>query len=149
MIDMNFKLVPVSVSLITHLHWASSPIQTTELEVPNIPQCPEKGNHMVTFDPTDLYIDRDDFKEVIVHILFVCVDLQHYSRICFHASNYYPKAEPWPRGNSSPLVCVSVCLFVCVFWVSSSGCSSTAFTAWIASTQPSYNSGRFWWSFVG
>ncbi len=47
----------------------SSPIQTTELEVPNIPQCPENGNHMVTFDPTDLYIDRADFKEVTKTII--------------------------------------------------------------------------------
>ena len=38
--------------------------QALEVEVLNIPHLPEKGAHKVFFDPSNLYIDASDFKEV-------------------------------------------------------------------------------------
>ena len=35
-----------------------------EVEVPNIPHLPDKGVHHVTFVPSDLYIERSDYREV-------------------------------------------------------------------------------------
>ena len=44
-----------------------------EIEIPNIPHIPDKGTHMVYFDPSDLYIDASDFKEVqCIHIIRTC-----------------------------------------------------------------------------
>ena len=39
-------------------------VQAMEIEVPNIPRIPDSGTHKVYFDPSDLYIDASDFKEV-------------------------------------------------------------------------------------
>jgi glutaminyl-tRNA synthetase len=39
-------------------------VQALEVEVLNIPHLPEKGAHKVFFDPSNLYIDASDFKEV-------------------------------------------------------------------------------------
>ena len=44
-------------------------VQAMELEVPNIPHLPDRGTHKVYFDPTDLYIDASDFREVRVCIM--------------------------------------------------------------------------------
>ena len=52
-------LDPVRV-VITNL----SSSDCVELEVPNIPQLPDKGTHKVTFDPCELYIERSDLREV-------------------------------------------------------------------------------------
>ena len=38
--------------------------QAMEVEVPNIPHIPSKGVHRVPFRPHDLYIERNDFREV-------------------------------------------------------------------------------------
>lgn len=38
--------------------------QAVEVEVLNIPHLPDKGTHKVFFDPSNLYIDASDFKEV-------------------------------------------------------------------------------------
>ena len=46
---------------------------SAEIEVPNIQHIPEKGTHKVYFDPSDLYIDASDFKEVYIHVLCVLV----------------------------------------------------------------------------
>ena len=40
-------------------------VQAMEIEVPNIPHIPERGTHKVYFDPSNLYIDASDFKEVL------------------------------------------------------------------------------------
>ena len=53
-------LDPVKV-VITNL----SSAQAEELEVPNIPHLPDKGVHKVPFDPSEIYIDRSDFREVM------------------------------------------------------------------------------------
>ena len=34
------------------------------MEVPNIPHLPASGVHHVTFVPSDLYIERSDYREV-------------------------------------------------------------------------------------
>ena len=52
-------LDPVKV-VITNL----SSIDAVDLDVPNIPHLPDKGTHSVPFDPSDLYIDRSDLREV-------------------------------------------------------------------------------------
>jgi glutaminyl-tRNA synthetase len=52
-------LDPVKV-LITNL----SSSDAVELDVPNIPGLPDKGTHKVPFDPSELYIDRSDLREV-------------------------------------------------------------------------------------
>ncbi len=38
--------------------------QVSEMEVPNIPHRPDQGVHRISFCPSDLYIDRSDFREV-------------------------------------------------------------------------------------
>ena len=43
-------------------------IQAVEIEIPNIPHLPDRGTHKVYFDPSDLYIDAADFKEVVICI---------------------------------------------------------------------------------
>ena len=45
----------------------SMSIQAVEIEVPNIPHLPDRGTHKVYFDPSDLYIDAADFKEVVTY----------------------------------------------------------------------------------
>ena len=35
-----------------------------EVKVPNIPHLPDKGVHHVSFVPSDLYIERSDYREV-------------------------------------------------------------------------------------
>ena len=62
--------------------------QTTQLEVPNIPQDSDKGVHTVTFDPTDLYIDRDDFKEVIIKCLYCLTAMGTVSLCTVYMSLY-------------------------------------------------------------
>ena len=59
---LTIKFLCQSVLLfLTHFLFYS---QTTEVEVPNIPHIPSKGVHRVPFRPCDLYIERNDFREV-------------------------------------------------------------------------------------
>ena len=58
-----------------------------EIEVHNIPHIPDKGTHKVYFDPSDLYIDASDFKEVYMYNITLCIlnsnhDLSTYGDTC-------------------------------------------------------------------
>ena len=41
-----------------------SSADSAEVDAPNIPHLPDKGTHSVTFDPSNLYIERSDLREV-------------------------------------------------------------------------------------
>ena len=45
-----------------------SDVSGATLEVPDIPHIPQKGSHKVTFNPTHLYMERGDIREVRIHI---------------------------------------------------------------------------------
>ena len=54
-------LEPVKV-VITNL----DAVMAADLEVPDIPHLPDKGFHTVTFNPSDLYMERSDIREVLI-----------------------------------------------------------------------------------
>ena len=53
-----------------------------EVEVPNIPHLPDKGVHHVTFVPSDLYIERSDYREVRLLPITAILKFFIFSLVC-------------------------------------------------------------------
>ena len=66
-------------------------VQAMEIEVPNIPHIPERGSHMVYFDPSDLYIDASDFREVTLQMSY--------------AFSFYMAISPLLQCDDAQLIC--------------------------------------------
>ena len=56
------------------------------MEVPNIPHIPSKGVHRVPFVPSEVYIERSDFKEVL---LYGTMYIRAYN--CISYTDWYQK----------------------------------------------------------
>ena len=52
----------------------------------NIPHLPDKGSHKVLFDPSNLYIDGSDFREVCIVTQYKILTVFHFNKclVCMY-----------------------------------------------------------------